>query len=90
MAAQTPKLLASIGSPLQRLCVYAVYGVTAADTVQTSTEFQRVTQANYYPATGSGTAGASMTVATNTNLTVPSGPAVDDGYVLAFGSGVSQ
>lgn len=70
------------------IAVFSVYGVTAADTVDLSAYFKKVTQANYYPTTGSGTAGASMTVSSNSTVAIPTGPAVDDGYIVAFGAPV--
>lgn len=92
MAAQTATKLFMYPGPGagQAIGLFTVYGVTAADTVQLSGWFQRVLQADYYPATGSGTAGATMTVTGNTNLTIPTGPAVDDGYVVAFGAPLSS
>ncbi len=66
--------------------VFSVYGVTAADTVQLSNWFAKVTQANYYPTTGSGTLGANMTVTGSTTVAIPTSPAVDDGYIVAIGA----
>jgi hypothetical protein len=92
MAAQTPQKLTSIGSPLQRLVVYALYGVTTNDTVQTNTEFQKVYNWTWLPATGTSTVSNwSATVATNTNITLsPASITVDDGYLIVFGAGLQQ
>ncbi len=92
MAAQTPQRLSSIGSPLQRLVVYAVYGVTTNDTVQTNTEFQKVYNWAWYPATGASTpSNWSSTVTSNTQIVLsPTSITVDDGYLIVFGAGVQQ
>lgn len=90
--AQTPQKLASIGSPLQRLVVYAVYGVTTNDTVETSTEFQKVYNWTWLPATGASSASNwSSTVTANTKIVLsPASITVDDGYLIVFGAGIQQ
>ena len=91
MAAATPKLIFTDSGELTRFSVYRLYGVTAADTVQTSGEFKRLLDARWLPVTGSGVGVAvAAAISASTTATIPAGPAVDDGYLIAYGAGVQQ
>ena len=89
MAAATPQLTYSDGTGVTRFAVYRLYGVTAADTVQTSSEFKRLLDARWLPTTGTGVGIAvAAAISASTTATIPAGPAVDDGYLICYGAGV--
>ncbi len=92
MAAQVPGTpVTLIGSPLQRLAIFQMYGVSTSDTVQLSTWFTRITSWVWVPATGSSATTASTSVTSNTQITLsPASISVDDGYVVAIGASAQQ
>jgi hypothetical protein len=71
----------------QLFAVYALSGVTAADTFESKTDFKKVTSALWMPATGPSVAAAAA-IATNTNITIPAAASLDDGWLILVGSAV--
>ncbi len=89
MAVAVPQKVYADGSGVTLFVIYKLYGVTAADTVQTSTEFKKLLDARWLPTTGSGVGVAvAATISSQTTATIPAGPAVDDGYLICYGAGV--
>jgi hypothetical protein len=83
MAVNIPRLITSEGSTT-KVALYRVVGVTAADTFDMSADFVKVLAA-FLVITA--TAAASQpAISANTTLTVGAGPALDDAYLLVFGS----
>lgn len=54
-----------------------------------ATWFTSIGAAQYFPATGAGTLGDDCVVA-GTSVTIPTGPADDAGYIVAFGASQQQ
>lgn len=69
-----------------RTVLYALKNVTAADTVDLAGQFKIVKRAGVVSATG--TTIASVTISTNTVGTIPTGPANDGVWLLAYGVAV--
>lgn len=91
MAAQTPVLVASTGTPLFRLVVYALYGVTTGDTVSVANEFKRAIDTWWVPATGTSVDTRNLTITSNTTVTLgPANITVDDGYLIVVGASAQQ
>ncbi len=72
-----------------RLCVYRVFGLTAADTISMAADFGNVLAAYFIPTTGA-VAAAAAPISGNTVLTPAGALAKDDGYLVVFGAGVQQ
>lgn len=88
MAANVPLKVFSDGVT-ERLVIYRVFGITAADTIQTSGDFVKVSTAYFVPTTGA-VASAAAPISASTVLTPAGALALDDGYLIVFGSGVQQ
>jgi hypothetical protein len=88
VAVNTPQKVYSDGVS-ERLVVYRVFNITAADTVQVSGDFVNVSAAYFIPTSGA-VAPAAAGIGTNTVLTPAGALAKDDGYLLVFGAGVQQ
>lgn len=85
MAAQVPVVAYKEGT-LEGIVLYRLFGVSASDTVQTSTEFKKVYWWAWVPTTGTSTAADSTTVTSNTQVTLPAVIAVDDGWLIVVGA----
>lgn len=91
MAAQTPVVVASTGTPLLRLVVYALYGVTTNDTVSVASEFKKAVDTWWVPVTGTSVDTRNLTIGSNTTITLsPANITVDDGYLVVFGASAQQ
>lgn len=91
MPAATPVVSSSVGSPLLRLVVYSLYGVTTGDTVQCSTEFKKVVDSWWVPVTGTSVDTRNLTVTSNTQVTLsPVNITVDDGFLVVVGASAQQ
>ena len=88
MPANVPQKTYSDGLT-NRFVVYRVYNITAADTIQTSTEFWNVTAAYFIPSTGA-VAAAAATITVKTTVTPAGALANDDGYLMVYGTGIQQ
>lgn len=86
MAASTAFTRLFINGTTEAVAVYAVYGVTAADTVSVAADFVKASSGYWVSSTGTVTTATAS--ASGTTLTIPSGPSVDDGYLFVFGSRV--
>ena len=94
MPAATPVVVSTSGTPLLRLVIYAMYGISTNDTVQCSNEFKSVKLWAWIPATGASVAsltGGGGGVTGNTTVTIgASSISVDDGYLIVFGASAQQ
>lgn len=63
---------------------YIVYDATAAETIDLSAEFVKVTQAFWLPSTGSSSAGTMSP--SGTTVTIPASASSDDGYMAVQGA----
>lgn len=89
MAASTTFSLFWQGSgPAQNAATYIAYGVTAADTVNVSAQFVKVTAA--YCCSSTGTATSSTCSVSTTTITIPAGPSNDDVFLFVVGARVQQ
>jgi len=82
MAVNIPHLITSEGSTT-KVALYRVVGVTAADTFDMSADFVKVLAA-FLVTTAA--AASQPAISANTTLTVGAGLALDDAYLLVFGS----
>jgi len=88
MAVAVTQRIASDGVT-NRMCVYRVFGITAADTVDLSADFANVTVAYFVPTSGA-VAPAVAPITANTTATPAGALAKDDGYLIAYGAGLKQ
>lgn len=88
MPANVPQKLFSEGLE-NRMVIYRIYNITAADTIQTSSEFVNVLAAYFIPTTGAIAAAAAVISASTT--CAPAGAlSHDNGYLITYGAGVQQ
>lgn len=88
MAVANSQKIASDGTT-SRMVVYRVFGVNAGDTINCAGEFSKVSQAYFIPTTGA-VAPAAATISGNTSAAPAGALALDDGYLIAYGSGLQQ
>lgn len=88
MALNVPQKIFSDGT-LDRICMYRVYGITAADTIQVSADFGNVLAAYFVPTTGV-VAAAAAVISANTLLAPAGALSKDDGYLFVYGAGALQ
>ncbi len=88
MGANVPQKLFSEGIE-NRFVIYRIFNITAADTVQTSTEFSNVTAAYFVPTTGV-VAAAAAVISSSTTCAPAGALSHDNGYLIAYGAGVQQ
>lgn len=89
MAANTTfsRVYAGAG-PAQNVCLYIVYSATAAETVNVSADFVKVTAA--YLTDSTGTATSATCSVSGTTITIPAGPSVDDVFLFVKGARVQN
>jgi hypothetical protein len=84
MAVNAPTRILSEGSTT-KVNVYRVTGITAADTIQMSADFAKVTTA-YLIVTTNNALTAAPAISANTLLTPAGALSLDDGYLIVWGA----